>query len=330
MHANQAAGIAILTLVANVLVGPAHSAPQNPSPARDVMITVSGDIMNGIRGLEQSGVMFLTSARQPLRSLAELAARGYKVSVYDQEIPGPPLTGRLLGNVLRHVQTEKPWQFDVLGPKSYLGIFKEDPPAALVVTSRKSGDEILAAGGALRIRFQTAPAPGQTTKTQLKLGWFDCSAPVIFLQPGAVTTRIRGITYDSGGYVSSFRQSFEYPGTPPIAVQLTTDPFSGCPSRTARSSSPTIVPTVSRFGGFDSAAMRGLIGFLPKNVGGVVVMGSTTTPLKTSFAHDSAGQRHITQQEFTVRSSSYVVNYSNVVLDRGRITAYDAVVHVKK
>jgi hypothetical protein len=75
---NQAASIAFaLNLVANLPLGPVRSAPQNPSPPRDVVITVSGDIMDGIAGLEQSGVMFLTSARQPLRSLADLAGRGY-------------------------------------------------------------------------------------------------------------------------------------------------------------------------------------------------------------------------------------------------------------
>lgn len=117
---------------------------------------VSSNIMEGIAGLEESGVIFLTSARQPVRSLGDLAGRGYKITVYDRDISGPPLTGRLLGNVLRHIQTDRPWQFDVLGPSSYLSIFKEDPAVALVVTSRKFGEEILSEGGALRIRFRTS------------------------------------------------------------------------------------------------------------------------------------------------------------------------------
>lgn len=183
----------------------------------------------------------------------------------------------------------------------------------------------------LATAYCVAFAAGQPGKPEFKFGWIDCSAPVLVLQPRAgISTKLSAITYDAGGYVVSFRQVFEYPGTAPIVVEVTTDPFSGCPSRTARASGSAVNPGTTRFGEFKSTGLRGLIGFAPKELGGVVVMDGTKGPVTSQFAYDGGGQRRLSQQEFSIGGSTYIVDYSNVVLDRGRITAYDAVIGVKK
>jgi hypothetical protein len=68
----------------------------------------------------------------------------------------------------------------------------------------------------------------------------------------------------------------------------------------------------------------GLIGFSAKDLGGVVVIGPVEGSLQNEFAYDTAGQRRLSRQQFSIQRTVYVVEYSNVIMDRGRLVGYDA------
>jgi hypothetical protein len=160
---------------------------------------------------------------------------------------------------------------------------------------------------------------------QVKLGWLDCSTPLLLLEPTVgLTVRLSMITYDAGGYVSAFREVIDMSAGSSLVVQVTMDAFEGCPTRTARASASDSTQIVSRYGDFKPAESHGLIGFSAKDLGGVVVIGPVEGSLQNEFAYDTVGQRRLSRQQFSIQRTVYVIEYSNVIMDRGRLVGYDA------
>lgn len=188
---------------------------------------------------------------------------------------------------------------------------------------------VAACVGLMGLAVPVAGAPAESPT--IVLGWHDCSAPMLLLAlRDGLTVKVSEITYDSGGYVASFRETVASPGAGPRTLQVTTEPFGGCPTRTARASGAAGTESTSQFGQFKADAFGHLVGFTPKGQGGVVLRGSAPGTLKTDLAYDTHGQQTIARQEFTVAGATYSVEYSHVATDKGRLVGYEFKVSAKK
>jgi tetratricopeptide (TPR) repeat protein len=147
--------------------------------------------------VSENGMVFLTPSNNPLPAINDMETKYNRIGIYGDSLR------EIASGFFSLIGGGKPWEFRQFSKDDYRGAFKSGEPLALLVTNKESAKEILAAGGAVEIPFNSA-------------FWYEKSVDVlrkaIEAAPDSARPRIIadiGITYHIMGKTDEAMKTYE-------------------------------------------------------------------------------------------------------------------------